>query len=332
MKWSSMSVASVQQLDWRQPWGWPRAFQNALFVGLGVLGMLLLSPWWLNTWQIWDEANTAQAKLHAQQEATQMLRAQTAQLLQTHSQPQAFLADAVVLTQLAQQQGLQFSEFGVDKPQQTAALNALHLQQLPVHLKVQGSWDGWLNWLAQWPTAAPGVTVTSLELKADPRGGISAQVLAVTPQSSAIESAFELSSVNLDGVAAIDPFNAQGWASAQRAHAEQHPSYTRLVVPELLRPRDVLETFPRERLQYVGHIASGAEADALVKVLPPSGAKKDAQMMSVYRVRLGQRLGQDFGKVLSVQLDHLLLQELAVMPTGEWQTREVRLPLHEAVP
>jgi Tfp pilus assembly protein PilP len=332
MKWSSMSVASVQQLDWRQPWAWPRTFQNALFVGAGVVGVLLLSPWWVHSWQTWDAASSAQAKLLAQQEATQALRVQTAQLLQTQSQPQASWADAVALTQLAQQQGLQFSELGLDKPQQTTALNALHLQQLPVHLKVQGSWDGWLNWLSQWPNAAPGVTVASLELKADPRGGISAQVVAVAPQSTATESAFELSSINLDGVAATDPFNAQGWASAQRAHAEQHPSYTRLVAPELLRPRDILETFPRERLQYVGHIASGAEVDALVKVLPPSGAKKDAQMMSVYRVRLGQRLGQDFGKVMAVHPEQLVLQELALMPTGEWQTREVRLSLQEAAP
>jgi hypothetical protein len=110
MKWSSMSVASVRQLDWRQPWGWPRAFQNALFVGAGVLGVLLLSPWCVHSWQTWDAASSAQAKLLAQQEATQALRVQTAQLLQTQSQPQASWVDAVVLTQLAQQQGLQFSE------------------------------------------------------------------------------------------------------------------------------------------------------------------------------------------------------------------------------
>lgn len=328
MKWPNLSV---QQLDGREPWHWPRTFQYGLFVGAGMVGVLLLSPWWLHSWQMWDEANAAQVKWQTQQETTQALRAQTAQLLQAQNHPVVSLADAAVLTQLAQQQGLQFSQLGLDKPQQTAALNALHLQQLPVHLKVQGTWDGWLHWLAQWPTAAPGVTVASLELKADPRGGISAQVLAVTLQSTATESAFELSSVNLGG-AATDPFNAQGWASAQRAHAEQHPSYTRLVVPELLRPRDVLEAFPRESLQYVGHIASGAALEALVKVLPPTGTGQDAPMMSVYRVRLGQRLGQDFGKVLAVQPDQLMVQELALMPTGEWQTREVRLPLQEAAP
>jgi len=329
MKWQSMAV---KQLNWRQPWSWPRALQSALFMGAGLLGVLLLSPWWLHSWQSWDESNAAQAKLQAQQAATQALRAQTTQLLQIHSQPQVLSADVIVLTQLAQQQGLQLSELGIDKPQQTTALSALHMQQLPVHLKVQGSWDGWLNWLAQWPAAAPGVTVASLELKADPRGGIFAQVLAVAPQSKATESAFELSSVNLEGALATDPFDAKGWVSAQRAHAEQHPSYRRLVVPELLRPRDVLEAFPRERLQYVGHIGTGSELEALIKVLPPAGAKKEAQVMSVYRVRLGQRLGQDFGKVLTVQPDHLLLQELALTSAGEWQTREVRLPLHEAVP
>lgn len=323
---------AMSQLDWRQPWLWPRPYQYGSFVGAGVLGVLLLSPWWLHSWQVWDEVNVAQAKLLSQQETIQALRAQTIQLLQAQSQPHPSFADATVLPQLAQQQGLQFSQLNLDKPQQNAALNALNLQQLPVHLKVQGSWDGWLNWLAQWPTSAPGVTVSSLELKADPRGGISAQVLAVAPRSTLVEPAFELSSVNLDNAAPTDPFSTKGWANTQRAYAEQHPSYARLVAPELLRPREALETFPRERLQYVGQIASGADVQALVKVLPSSGGKKDAPMMSVYRVRVGGYLGQDFGKLLAVHSDQLVLQELVLLPTGEWQNREVRMLLHEALP
>ncbi len=321
----------LQQLDWRQPWYWPRAFQNVSYVGAGVLAVLLLSPWWLHSWQTWDEATAAQAKLQAQQDATQALHAHTAQLLQAQNQPAVPLADAAVLTRLAQQQGLQLSQLGQDKPQPNAALNALQLQQLPVHMKVQGRWDGWLHWLAQWPTAAPGVAVASLELKAEPLGGISAQVLALVPQSVAGKTALELSSVNADAATA-DPFSAQGWTRVQRSHAEQHPSYTRWVVPELLRPREVLEAFPRERLQYVGHLASGSTLEALVKVLPMTGAKKESQMMSVYRVGLGQRLGQDFGKVLAIQPDQLLVQELALTATGEWQPREVRLPLQELAP
>jgi type IV pilus assembly protein PilP len=319
-------------MDGPQPWLWPRALQHALFAGAGVLGVLLLSPWWLQSWQAWDEATEAQAKLMAQQEATQALRQQTAQWQQAPAQSLPALASASVLSQLAQQQGLQLSQLGMDKPEQSAALRALQLQQQPVHLKVQGSWEGWLNWLAQWPSAAPGLTVASLELRADPKGGISAQVVAVAPQSTAAEPAFELASVDLNSASPTDPFSAQSWASAQRAHAEQHPSYKRLVAPELLRPRDVLEAFPRERLQYVGQIASGSELEALVKVLPVSGPKPDAAYTPVYRVRVGGHLGQDFGKVLVVQVDQLVVQELALTPTGEWLTREVRLPLQVAVP
>jgi type IV pilus assembly protein PilOP len=323
---------SMPQLDLHRPWLWPRTYQYALFVMSGVMGAALLSPWWLRSWQAWDEANEAKSKLMSQQELTQALRAKTAQLLQDQTQSQTSFADVSVFNQLAQEQGLKFSQVGLDKPQHSPAMTALQVQQLPVHLKVQGSWNSWINWLAQWSTAAPGVTVASLELKADPQGGISAHVVAVAPQSTATETEFELSSVNIDTASPSDPFSAIDWARAQRAHVQQHPSYARLVAPELLRPRDLLETFPRERLQYVGQIASRGEVEALIKVLPPHGVNKEVQMMSVHRVRVGSHLGHDFGKVQAVQTDHLVVQELALMPTGEWQIREVRLPLHEAAP
>jgi Tfp pilus assembly protein PilP len=323
----------VFQLDVRQPWLWPRVAQHVLFACTGVMGALLLSPWLWQSWNTWVNANEAQAQLRSQQQIVQDLRLQTTQLLQTPGQTIPRFADATLLTQLARQEGLELAQLDMDRPHPTAAsLNALQIQQRSLHFKVQGSWRSWRNWLAQWPSAAPGVTVASLELKTDSTGGISAQVLAVAPQSMMAESSFELSGVNLDEAVSVDPFSAQDWASAQRQHAERHPSYARLVAPELLRPKDVLEAFPRERLQYVGQIGSAAGLEALVKVLPASGHTKDAAMFSVHRVRVGSHLGQHFGKVLSVQSDQLVVQEVALMPTGEWQTREVRLPLHEATP
>jgi type IV pilus assembly protein PilP len=302
------------------------------FVVAGLLGVLLLSPWWRHSWQIWEEALEAQTQLRTQQEATQALRAQTAQWGPPHNQSPLSLGDAAVLAQLAQAQGLQLTELGLDKPQHSPALDALHLQALPVHVQVQGAWEGWLNWLAQWPMAAPGVTVSSLALTADPSGGIAAHVLAVVPQLTATDATFELATAHSAGAALADPFSATGWAHAQRAHAQQHPSYVRWVAPELSRPRDALEAFPRERLQYVGQIASKGDVEALVKVLPSAGTQKDSPLAGVHRVRVGSHLGQNFGKVLAVQPDQLVVQELALMPTGEWQTRELRLPLHEAAP
>ena len=329
MAWLNLSMPD---LDWRQPWTWPLAFQRALWVCAVALGVLLMSPLWLHSVQGWVDATEVQAKLVDQQRITQALGEQVAQLQQSQAQPEVALMDAASLTALAHQQGLQFSQLGLDKPVQTPVMNAMRLQQVPVHLQVQGSWAAWMNWLAQWPASAPGLTLSALELKADPRGGISAQLVAVAPQSSVHESLFELASVDLDGAASADPFNARAWVQNQRSHAQQHPSYGALVVPELMRLREPLESFPRERLQYVGQIASGAELQALIKVLPETGAKKEPSMMSVHRVRVGGHLGQDFGRLLAITSEYLDVQELALAPTGEWQARDVRLPLQETSP
>lgn len=315
-------------MDWRQPWLLPRRYQGASFVLAMAVGVLLLGPWWLQSWQAWEDVNEAQAKLRMQQQTTQTLNEQTAKWLQAPSQLAMVFADTTVLTQQAQQQGLRLLGLKLDKPQQSPALSALDLQQLPVHLDVQGSWQAWLEWLVQWPSVTPGVTITSLELKANSQGGISAQVLALALASVSDETSFELAGVNPDAASHADPFSASGWAHAQRAHAAQHPSYVRLVAPELLRPREPLENFANERLQYVGHIASVGETEALVKVMPSAASKKEVAMMDVYRVRVGHHLGQNFGKVLAVEPDQLVVQELAVTPMGEWQPRELRLPLN----
>ena len=320
----------LYMLNWRQPWVWPRAFQFVFLVGVGLVSVLLLSPWWMPRWQAWHDTKQAQAQLRLQQEATQALRVETAALQQ--AQIKVVFVDAGVLTQLAHQHGLQVLQFGLDKPLYTPALNALHMQQLPVHLRLKGAWTAWVAWLEELPTSAPGVTVSSLELSADPRGGISAQLVAWMPQSTLIPSSLTLASVYSEKASSTDPFSTQSWTASQRAYAEQHPSYAQRVVPELMRPRDPLESYPLERLQYVGQIASGAEVEALVQVLPLLAAKKEAPMASLHRVRVGGYLGQDFGRVQRVASDRLVLQELALTPTGEWQPREVNLPLKESVP
>jgi type IV pilus assembly protein PilP len=248
------------------------------------------------------------------------------------AQPTIDTFDAATLTTLARQQGLQFSQLGLDKPVQSPAMNALQLQQVTQRLEVQGSWAAWMNWLAQWPVSAPGVTLSSLELKADPRGGISAQLAAVALQPTVPQPLFELAGVDLDGTTSPDPFNAQAWTQTQRHHAQQHPSYAVLVEPELMRSHEPLENFPRERLQYVGQISARSDVEALIKVLPAAGAKKEPSMMTVHRVRVGSHVGQDFGRVLAIATDHVDVRELALEPTGEWRTRDVRLPLHEASP
>lgn len=322
----------LSQWDERQPWLWPRSFQRVSFFCAAVVGVCLMAPGWLHSWQAWDEANAAQTNLRTQQAATQTLRKQIEQWQQTPNRQATLFADEAVLTQLAQAHGLQWSHLGVDKPQHSPALNALHIQTLPVHLKVQGAWGSWRDWLMQWSHSAQGVTVSSLELQAQPHGGISARMVAVLAQSIVVQPEQGVAHVNSQEAQPADPFSAARWAHEQRAYAERHPSYARWVAPELQRPKDVLEAFPRERLQYVGQIESLGHVEALVNVLPPVGAKKESQMMRVHRVRVGRHLGQDFGKVLAIESDHMALQELVWTPTGEWQTRMGHLPLQEAAP
>ncbi len=316
------------QQSWREPWHWPRAWQYASFACAGLVGTLLLSPWWMSSWQSWHDATQAELALLAQQDQTQRLLAQTAQIQEARRALPMAVSDLKALGHLAESEGLQLSQLALEKAEQSPHLQALQMQQLPVRMRVQGSWQGWLNWLSRWPTDMPGVAVSSLELKADPKGGVSAQLLAVVPQNTDSEPVFELASVKLQDE--LDPFSAQAWVKAQRVHAAQHPSYERLVAPEMLRVRDVLEAFPRERLQYIGHIQSAAGLEALVKVLPPASDGKTSSIASVHRVRVGNHLGQDFGKVLAIGPQALIVQELALSPAGEWKTREVHLPLIEA--
>jgi len=74
----------------------------------------------------------------------------------------------------------------------------------------------------------------------------------------------------------------------------------------------------------------GGELVSLGLGAAPCHHKKAASMTSVHRVRVGSHLGQNFGRVQRIEVTHVLLQELVLMPTGEWQFREVSLPLKES--
>ena len=94
--------------------------------------------------------------------------------------------------------------------------------------------------------------------------------------------------------------------------------------------RQPLESFPRQQLRYVGHLSSGAELQALVQV-DATGSKDQSVSPWVHRVRAGDRLGHDFGQVLLVEKHQIQLRELKADPKGEWQMRQVVMPL-EASP
>jgi type IV pilus assembly protein PilP len=179
----------------------------------------------------------------------------------------------------------------------------------------------------------PGVTVTSLDLHTDSKGGVTVQVGLLSPRLLALEASVS-PVIQPDKAAQAmpnsrDPFDAKAWHQAQVQHAQQHPSYAQHVVPEMRRARQMLENFPRHQLRYVGHLSSGAELQALVQVAV-TDSQASVVSPQVHRVQVGDRLGQDFGHVLRVEKHQIQLRELTADPRGEWQTRQVFMPLEES--
>jgi type IV pilus assembly protein PilP len=123
-----------------------------------------------------------------------------------------------------------------------------------------------------------------------------------------------------------DPFDARTWIQTQTQHAQQHPSYARWVAPELRRTRTHLEALPRERLRYVGRISQDGLHQALLRGAEPTSTALHAP---IYRVAVGDYVGQDFGRVQTIGADQLTLRELVRNAQGVWQPREVILPLED---
>lgn len=314
-------------MDWRKPEAWPRSIRHASWGLAVVVGFVAVSPFWLLAWQDWRTAKAALTQFEAMLEDTQALDRQSVQMqARAEPLPQTFIGASEV-SHSAHLNGLKPTAVAMDKAMPSASTDTLHVQQWPVHLHVAGAWASWLGWLAQWPTAMPGVTVASLDLRADAHGGVSAQVGLLSPRLlSPSSSLVQMDKVAQAAPTSRDPFDVKAWQQTQVLHAQQQPSYVLHVAPEMRRPRDPLEAFPRQQLRYVGHVSASVELQALVQVVV-ADINANVVLPQVHRVRVGDHLGQDFGQVLRVEKHQIQLRELTADPRGEWQIRQVVMPL-----
>lgn len=85
------------------------------------------------------------------------------------------------------------------------------------------------------------------------------------------------------------------------------------------RPKEPLEAYSLESLKMVGTLARGAETQGLVKA--SSG---------LFRVKVGNYLGQNFGVVTKVSASEIVLKELIQDGAGDWAERVSTLLLQEA--
>ena len=91
-----------------------------------------------------------------------------------------------------------------------------------------------------------------------------------------------------------------------------------LLAPELTRRKEALESVPLDNMAMVGFMVKEGQPVALIKV---------ASLL--YRVRVGNYLGQSYGRVISIKESEVMLREIAQDATGDWRERTSSLQLQE---
>ena len=111
----------------------------------------------------------------------------------------------------------------------------------------------------------------------------------------------------------VDPFSPNKLLTelARTAAASSDPNK-----PDLQRPRELLETFPLDTMRMVGTMEKGGTNYALVQI-----------DKSLYQVKPGQRIGQNFGIVTRVSDDAVNIREVVQDAAGEWVERMAKLEL-----
>ena len=90
------------------------------------------------------------------------------------------------------------------------------------------------------------------------------------------------------------------------------------IAPDLNRRKEPLEAFPLEQLKMVGTLSQNKETYALVR------ADK-----TLYRVKRGNYMGQNFGLITDVTEAEIKLKEIVQDSAGDWAERQSVLPLLE---
>lgn len=118
--------------------------------------------------------------------------------------------------------------------------------------------------------------------------------------------------------ASVDPFSQQRLASVLRQDAVASVANTGLIGPELARRKEPLEAFPLDTMTMVGSLRRGGSPVALIRV-----------DNLLYQVRVGEHLGQNYGKVTKIDEAEVILREIVQDGGGEWIERMSSLQLQE---
>jgi len=118
--------------------------------------------------------------------------------------------------------------------------------------------------------------------------------------------------------ATIEPFSNQKLTQALKRDSSQVAANGALVAPELARRKEPLESFPLDAMTMVGSIVKAGQPVALVKV-----------DNLLYQVKLGNYLGEHYGRVTKISETEVSLREIVQDAVGEWIERVATLQLLE---
>ena len=121
-----------------------------------------------------------------------------------------------------------------------------------------------------------------------------------------------------DQESSIEPFSKQKLVQALNRDSSQANSNAALITPELSRRKEPLEATPLDSVVMVGSLTKAGRPVALVRV-----------DNLIYQVRVGNYLGQNYGRVTSVTEASVALREIVQDAAGEWTERPATLQLLE---
>ena len=115
----------------------------------------------------------------------------------------------------------------------------------------------------------------------------------------------------------IDPFNPNKLLVALAKLKAQGGNGLK---PDLERRREPLEASSLDTLKMVGTLTDQSGRNALLQ----------SDVKIVYRVRVGNYVGQNFGQITKINDDSIEIKEIVLDAAGDWVERMARLELQEA--
>lgn len=113
----------------------------------------------------------------------------------------------------------------------------------------------------------------------------------------------------------VDPFSNQKLTVALKQEARQPNS---MLAAELNRRKEALEAYPLDSMSMVGSVVKQGRQYALLRV--------DSLL---YQVKVGDYLGQNYGKITRITETEIALREIVQDAAGEWIERPGSLQLQE---